>query len=270
MEGHYAHDCTYPKQNKKDIEAKGKKGAVKNLKEAGEESVKIEQLRQCLRELEMKAALNRMANLEGEDQLCLGPTVFVDVTVNRVKTAALVDTGSRATIFSLDNEMKILASQRDLSIPVKQWRERSFRHAMLPSRAMGVTVMTWCPRLYYSWPWEEDRSMPMFWFKRGFQTICCWGQTPSWDCTCHSEHQHAHPDTRGPWETPTLAAARKPLASAIPWIAWKLWTSAIPQVPGERGMSGRLWISGKLHEKGGSQISVEHWTPGRCQILNKV
>lgn len=137
MEGHYARDCTYPKQNKKDVEAKGKKkGAVTNLKEAGEDSDEIGELRQRLRELEMKAALNQMASLEGEDQSCLGPTVFVDVIVNGVKTAALVDTGSPATIISLDYVMKILASQRDPSIPVKQWKEQILQQFSPPDVAL--------------------------------------------------------------------------------------------------------------------------------------
>ena len=91
--GHYARDCSYPKQNRRVVEARGKKRAtVTNIQEAEENSEKeMEQLRQRLRELEMKTALKRVASMEGDDESRLGPTVFVDVEVNGMKTTALRD-----------------------------------------------------------------------------------------------------------------------------------------------------------------------------------
>ena len=49
----------------------------------------------------------------------LGPAVFVAMEVNDVKIAALVDTGSAATIISLTFVLQILADQRDQSLKVE-------------------------------------------------------------------------------------------------------------------------------------------------------
>ena len=70
MEGHYARNCSYPKQKKENVEAWGKKKpAITSLREAeGSSKEEIEQLRQRLRELEMEAALKRMSSIEGDDQ----------------------------------------------------------------------------------------------------------------------------------------------------------------------------------------------------------
>jgi len=57
----------------------------------------------------------------------LGPTVFVDVEVNGVETPALVDTGSPATIISLDFVLQILADQRDRHLTPTQWKEKTLQ-----------------------------------------------------------------------------------------------------------------------------------------------
>ena len=115
----------------------------REAEESSEEE--IEQLRQRLRELEMETALKRISSIEGDDQSHLGPTVFVDVEVNGVKTTALVDTGSPATIISPDYVMQILASQRHPSIPIERWQKQTYRdcwHLMWLSRVMGAIVLT--------------------------------------------------------------------------------------------------------------------------------
>ena len=135
LEGHFARECSYPKQNKKDVEARGKKRAtVTSLQEAeGGTEGELEQLRQRLRDLEMKTALKRVSTMEGDNQPHLGPTVFVDVEVNGAKTTALVDTGSPATIISLDYVMEIMASQRDHTLPVEQWRKQTLGRFSAPA-----------------------------------------------------------------------------------------------------------------------------------------
>ena len=114
-----------------------KKPTVTSLREAEESSEEeIEQLRQRLRELEMETALKRISSIEGDDQSHLGPTVFVDVEVNGVKTTALVDTGSPATIISLDFVMQIVASQRHPSIPIEKWRKQTLERFLAPDVAL--------------------------------------------------------------------------------------------------------------------------------------
>ena len=128
MEGHFARECPYPKQSKKEnSEVRGRKKAmVKSLQESNEDSEEeIEHLRQRLQEMEVKAALKSVSTMEADDHPCLGPTVFVEVGVNGAKTMTLVDTGSPATIISLDYVMQVWASRRDYSVPIKQWRKET-------------------------------------------------------------------------------------------------------------------------------------------------
>lgn len=62
----------------------------------------------------------------------LAPTVFVDVSVNDVRTPALVDTGSPATIISLDFVLKILADQRNRSLTPAQWKQETLKKFSAP------------------------------------------------------------------------------------------------------------------------------------------
>ena len=64
----------------------------------------IEELRRMLQDLEAEVALRAKTNtLHSVAADCQdGPSVFAEVLVNGVSTKALIDTGSPATIFSLD------------------------------------------------------------------------------------------------------------------------------------------------------------------------
>ena len=56
--------------------------------------------------------------------------------MNGVKTVALVDTGSPATIISLDYVMKILASHRLYSVLLEQWRKQTLQKFSPPDVAL--------------------------------------------------------------------------------------------------------------------------------------
>jgi hypothetical protein len=130
LEGHLIRACPYPK-TKKDTKAKGRKeGTVTAIHEAETPEHRVEKLRRSLREAEMKIAVGQTSGvLRNVSTACdgrphLGP---VDVEVNGVKTTALVDTGSPATIISLDFVLHILADKRDRSLTSAQWRESTLR-----------------------------------------------------------------------------------------------------------------------------------------------
>ena len=102
-----AKSCPYPRKKKKQI-------AV---------------LKQQLQEIEMKAAIqdkSTMANTlptgKVEDRSKLGPAVFADILVNGVPAKALIDTGSPATIVSLEFVLNIYARGRDSQQSPEEWR----------------------------------------------------------------------------------------------------------------------------------------------------
>ena len=53
----------------------------------------------------------------------LGPTIFTPIKVNGVSTTALVDTGSPATIISLEFVMSVLVGQRTPDQTPSQWQQ---------------------------------------------------------------------------------------------------------------------------------------------------
>ena len=92
----------------------------------------IEELRRKLQDLEAKVALRAKTNtLHSVAADCqdsqLGPSVFAEVQVNGVSTKALIDTGSPATIISLDFVLDIFAEQRDRRESPEQWRQNTMR-----------------------------------------------------------------------------------------------------------------------------------------------
>ena len=87
-----------------------------------EDNVKkrISGLKEELREAEMKVAIGDTSNVmhtmssgSSGGVRRLGPSVFAEIRVNGTPTKALIDTGSPATIASLDCILRILASQRE-------------------------------------------------------------------------------------------------------------------------------------------------------------
>ena len=146
MEGHMARACTYPRQTRGDHEARGRRnpgtGTVTAI-QSGEKPLneRIEDLRKELHALEVAGAVEQtsgtMSTVDAEEE-CeasgsrLGPAVFATVGVNGVETKALVDTGSPATIVSLDFVMTVLAKQRKREVTPAEWREETMKKFSVP------------------------------------------------------------------------------------------------------------------------------------------
>ena len=81
-------------------------------------------------------AMNQMSTIECDRSPNLGPTVFVSVEVNGVNTNALVDTGSPATIISLEYILQILADQREQHVPLGQWKKQVLQRFSAPDAAL--------------------------------------------------------------------------------------------------------------------------------------
>ena len=117
--------------------------------QAGSPKSQVEELRQQLHEAELAAAVDtqtaEIKNVTGDSEApksALGPILTASVEVNGVSTDALVDTGSPATIISLE----FAITKRDLSFPPRKHGQRPLRKGLrprrYPSRVMGVTELT--------------------------------------------------------------------------------------------------------------------------------
>ena len=141
MAGHMARDCRYPKSQRKEKEAHGRKessvasmsGEDKPLKE------KIAQLKKELHEAEIRAAaetvstaIHNVVSEDCESRAKLGPTVLAKVKVNGVVMNTLVDTGSPVTIISLGSAMEALATKRGKYSSAEEWREETLKQFSEP------------------------------------------------------------------------------------------------------------------------------------------
>ena len=117
---------------------------------------RVEELRRQLREAELSSAVERTSGrlsivsaTDDSERPRLGPTVFVDVEVNEVKTIALVDTS--ATIISLDFVLQVLADQRDQRLTPVQWKEKTLQRFSSPEVSLtsygghGVDIVAQIP-----------------------------------------------------------------------------------------------------------------------------
>lgn len=136
-----ARACLYPRQPRKDPEDRGRKeGTVTTIQKGGNEAEdRVTELRRELCEVQMARAVEKASGVlstvsatEDDGRPRLGPTVLVDVEVNNVKTPALVDTGSPATIISLDFVLKVLAEQRDRSLTPALWKDETLKKFSVP------------------------------------------------------------------------------------------------------------------------------------------
>lgn len=120
LSGHMMRACPYPKPKKGDKESHGRPGpataSIAGVEKSNQQTSKrIEELRNELHEAELAAAVDSKAatirNIEVCDGICqyLGPTFKAKISVNGVSTEALIDTGSPATIISLEFVMAVLA-----------------------------------------------------------------------------------------------------------------------------------------------------------------
>ena len=139
LEGHMARDCPYPRRNKRDEEARGRREpAVSALtSEEDEDQRKIGELRRQLQELEARVALRAKTDTlhtvaaDSQENL-LGPTVFVDVLVDGVLAKTLIDTGSPATVISLDFVLDVFAQQRDKGQSPEHWMQNTMKRFSAP------------------------------------------------------------------------------------------------------------------------------------------
>lgn len=150
-----AKTCPHPKPPKKHIEAKGQKEgtvtAIQTSRRTHEDHV--EEFRRPQQQAELTSAVGRTSGrLSGMSapgsagRPRLGPTVFVEVEVNEVKTHALVNTGSPATIITLDFVLQILAEQRDWRLTPTKWKEETIRRFSPPNPSL-LSETKCCTRL---------------------------------------------------------------------------------------------------------------------------
>ena len=150
MEGHRARRCPYPKKTKRDEEARGvllpaRPAQVSTtsalIEEDEETNSQLERLSQRLEKLEnefihkREQLLNTVA-AETEAGGHLGPSVLAEVSVNGVPTQALVDTGSPATVISLDFLLGILVKERSEQQTPAEWCKATLAKFSPPSVVM--------------------------------------------------------------------------------------------------------------------------------------
>ena len=129
MEGHVRSRCPYPRQQE-GTESQGRP-QVKNISHETPETpltqnqMEIRELRERLRRVELAEAIenaramNLVVPVEAEPRL--GPTVYAPIAIDGVTTNALVDTGSPATIVSLEFALKVLRRTRPEGQTESQW-----------------------------------------------------------------------------------------------------------------------------------------------------
>jgi len=99
----------------------------------------IVELRKRLHEVEMADAVEEagviMTNVgatKSGSESKLGPTVFAEITVNGTPVNALVDTGSLATIVSLDFVLGVLAKERREGQTPTEWKAETLKRFSPP------------------------------------------------------------------------------------------------------------------------------------------
>ena len=103
------------------------------------ETRRIKELKQQLHEAQMRTAvgdkagvMNTVATEGTKDNVKLGPTVLAEVKVNGIPTRTLVDTGSPATIVSLDFVLDVLAIEKGRQQTPEQWKEEKLKRFSPP------------------------------------------------------------------------------------------------------------------------------------------
>lgn len=133
MEGHFWSNCPYPKQAKEGSESRGKT-QVKTITPqeqsdalSSKRKKEIQILREKLRQAELEEAIESSGAVSlvvpAEERSRLGPTVYAPVAVEGVSAVALIDTGSPATIASLEFVLKVFQHNRPKDQTNAQWTE---------------------------------------------------------------------------------------------------------------------------------------------------
>ena len=104
---------------------------------------RIAELKQELQKAELAAAieaagtLNTMEATGDAPGARLGPTVFAPIEVNGITAKALIDTGSPATIISLEFVLRVLAEERPSDQILEQWNEATHQKFASPDLALN-------------------------------------------------------------------------------------------------------------------------------------
>ena len=91
----------------------------------------MERLSQRLQKLETRV-LNTVTAERGESS-CLGPSITAEIHVNGVPTCALIDTGSPATVISLDFVLDVFVKGRPQGQSPGEWGEVTMKEFDPPS-----------------------------------------------------------------------------------------------------------------------------------------
>ena len=153
LDGHIARNCPYAKRSKRgEEEARGPRrqepqpaattsstmGALSGEDE--DTRTQLEKLGQRLKELEKKfdqegrtRVLNTVAAEGDSEDSRLGPSVMARVNVNGVPTLALIDTGSPATVVSLEFLLDVFVGQKTEQQTPVDWRVETFKKFSPPT-----------------------------------------------------------------------------------------------------------------------------------------
>ena len=144
--GMEARSCPYPRRNKREEEARvqqrSEPAPTTMSALVGEDT--IDQLKKRLEKLETKletklkqsdctGVLNTVDAEPGGGDSLLGPNTTAEIYVNSVPTQVLVDTGSPATIASLEFVLEIFFKEGKESQTPLQWREDTEKRFQRPS-----------------------------------------------------------------------------------------------------------------------------------------
>ena len=144
MTGHLSRQCQYPRQQRKDREAVGRKDPTISHVRSDEWSLQeVTELRRELHAAEIEMAaddavkdfhdVHNVTSDGGHAGTNLGPTVMAKLEVNGVKTEALVDTGSPVTIVSLAFAMHVLSKDHGLYSSVEEWKQEMMKKFSEPT-----------------------------------------------------------------------------------------------------------------------------------------
>ena len=140
MEGHMSRTCPYPKKKRRN-EAHGRREGTMSALTTSRREVqeKIEDLRRQLQEAEAQIAvedssdvLHSVSRVGDNTGGRLGPSVYTEVSVNGVPTRTLLDTGSPATIVSLEFVMSVMVGERKEGQSKEQWKIDTLRRLSRP------------------------------------------------------------------------------------------------------------------------------------------
>ena len=130
MEGHFKSDCPYPKPSRDSGKSRGKSQVKRVTPQERSDPIEkneIEILREKLRQAELDATIGSSGMVKtaipADKGSRLGPTVYDTVAVEGISVEALIDTGSPATIASLEFVLKVLKSNRPKEQTDAQWIE---------------------------------------------------------------------------------------------------------------------------------------------------